>query len=66
MIFFVCLGFLIPLENFHLYGDVTITGEELQILTNARHIWPLSSKDLAFHTYCDTGHPFIMVISKEP
>ena len=29
---------------FHLYGDVTITGEGLQILTCARHSWPLSSE----------------------
>ena len=26
---FVCLGFIIPLENFPSYGDVTITGEGL-------------------------------------
>ena len=52
---------------FHSYGDVTITGEGLQILTYARHSWPLSSEgSLACHTYCDTDHPFIMVISKDP
>ena len=29
--------------------------------------WPLSSEgSLACHTYCDTGHPFIMVIFKAP
>ena len=44
---------------FHSYGDVTITGEGLQILTYARHSWSLSREDsLACHTYCDTGHPF--------
>ena len=49
---------------FHSYGDVTITGEGLQALTSARHSWPLSSEDsLMCHTYCDTGYPFIMVIS---
>ena len=26
------------------YGNVTITGEGLQILTYARHVWPLSSE----------------------
>ena len=52
---------------FHWYGDVTITGEGLQILTYARQIWPLCSEgSLACHTHCDTGHPFIMVISEEP
>ena len=29
---------------FHSYGDVTITGEGLQILTYARRSWPLSSE----------------------
>ena len=51
---------------FHSYGDVTITDEGLQILTYARHSWPLSSEgSLACHTYCDTGHPFKMVISED-
>ena len=37
-------------------------GEGLQILSYARHLWPLSSESsLACHTYCDKGHPFIMV-----
>ena len=66
--FFVCL-FLWGLSSysriFHSYGDVTITGEGLQILTYAWHSWPLGSKgSLVCHTYCDTGHPFIMVISE--
>ena len=30
--------------NFHLFGDLTITGEGLQILTYARHSWLLSSE----------------------
>ena len=31
------------------------------------HSWPLSSEaTLACHTLCDSGHPFIMVISKDP
>ena len=45
---------------FQSYGDVTIAGEGLQILTYARHSWPLSSEDsLTCHIYCDTlynGH----------
>ena len=52
---------------FHSFGDVTIAGEELQILIYARHVWPLSSDgSLACHTFCDTGHPFIMVMSENP
>ena len=45
---------------FHSYGDVTISGEGLQILTYARHSWSLS------HTHCDTGLPFIKIISEDP
>ena len=41
--FFVYLEFFVPLENFfHSFGDVTIAVEVLQILTFARHLWPLS------------------------
>ena len=47
---------------FHLFGDVTIVGEGLQILTYVWHSWPLSGEgSLSCHTYCDTRHPFIMV-----
>ena len=54
-------------KMFHSYGDVNITGEGLQIFTYARHSWPLSSEgSLACKTYCDTGHPVIMVISEDP
>ena len=42
--FYVCLVFSSHSRIFHLYGDVTITGEGLQILTYARHSWPLSSE----------------------
>ena len=41
-----------------------MTGERLQILSYARHFWPFSSEgSSACHTYRDTGHPFIVVIS---
>ena len=51
---------------FHSFEDVTIAGEGLQILTYARHFWPLSSEgSLACYTCCDTGHPFMMVISDD-
>ena len=35
---------------FHSYGDVTIAGEGLQILTYARHSWPLSSEGFLLAT----------------
>ena len=45
------------------YGEVTIAGEELQILTYE----PLSSEgSLACPIYCDRGHSFIMIISEDP
>ena len=53
----VCLGFIIPLENFSLIWKITITGEVLQTLTNARHSWPLISQNfLMCRYYYDTGH----------
>ena len=49
------------LRNFHSFGDVTNTGEGLQILTYARHSWSLSSEgSLACHTECYTGQLFII------
>ena len=61
------LGFMVPLENFYSFGDFTITGERLQILAYVRYLGPLGSDvSLLCHTYCDTGHPFIMVISEDP
>ena len=51
---------------FYSYGDVTITSEVLQIMIYTRHSWTLSSEGtLACHTYFNTGHPFIMVISED-
>ena len=52
---------------FHSYAEVTIAGGGLQIFSYARHSWPLISEgSLACNTYCDTGHPLIMVISEDP
>ena len=52
---------------FHSYGDVPIIGEGLQILPYAQHSWQLNIEvSLACHTYCDMGHPFIIVISEDP
>ena len=51
-------------RNFHSYEDVSNWRWVLQILTSARYSWPLSRKgSLPCHSYCNTGHPFIMVIS---
>ena len=51
----------------HSYEDVTITGEELNILKYAFELWPFSSEGPSvWHTYCDTGHLFMIVISDDP
>ena len=64
---FVCLKFYVPLENFSFIRRRHHYGEGLQILTYARNSWPLSSEgSLTCHTYRDTGHPFLMVISEDP
>ena len=45
-----CTINMICLWVFFSYRDVTIAGEELQMLTYARHSWPLSSEgSLARH-----------------
>ena len=68
--YFVCLfiwAFSSHSRIFHSYGDVTITGEGLQIVTFTRHKWSFSSEgSLACYTFCDTGHPFIIVIIENP
>ena len=52
---------------FHSHGDVTITGEGLQILTYARHSWSLHIEgSLTCSTDWYTWHPFTMVISEDP
>ena len=43
--YFVCLFMVYrTTREFFTHGNVTITGEGLQILTYARHSWPLSSE----------------------
>ena len=57
---FVCLGFFFTLEIFSLIWK----RHWLQILPYAWHSVLLSSEGpFAFHIYCYTGHPFIIVIS---
>ena len=65
---FVCLfGVFRPTREFFTHMETSPAGEGLQIFTFDRHSWPLSSEgSLTCHTYCDTGHPFIMVISEDP
>ena len=58
----LCLGFY-----FWRLRPLTNIGERLNILTYTLHSWPLNSDgSLAFRFYCDRGHPFKMIISKDP
>ena len=70
LVFFVCLFvclFVVPLENFSLIWRHQHYQWRAKKITYARSTWPLSSEvSLACNTYCDTGHPFIMVISEDP
>ena len=67
-----CLEIFVQSRIFHSFGDVTIAGEELQILTYARHLWPLCSEGSLIYcsvshksTVTRPGHTFIMVISED-
>ena len=55
--------------RFFTYLDVSplpVKAVGLQVLTYTLHSWPLSNEvSLICHTYCDTSHPFIKVISKD-
>ena len=65
---FVCLfvwSFSSHSRIFHSLRDVTNAGEGLQILTFARHLWPLSNESsLAYLMW--HGDSFIMAISEKP
>ena len=72
-IYYACLfalEFFVPLEKFSLISRRHHYDARLQILLNARHLWPLSNEGciacIACHNYCDTGHLFIMVIYEDP
>ena len=59
---FVCV-FLVPLKNFSLMWRCH------RIQCEGCKFWPIgilgTYDHLACHTYCDTGHPFIMVILED-
>ena len=60
---FVCLGFFVPLENFSLIWRL----HHYRWMAPNFYLHSMSSEgSLACHTYCDTEHPFIMVISEDP
>ena len=64
---FCCLfvwSFMSHSRIFHWYGNVSIIGEGFRILIYTLQSWPLSGEGSL--AYCNTGHPFIMVISEDP
>ena len=68
--FFVCLSLFIL--SFHLLGEfsltwnVTISDEGCTFRTNTQQSWALSSEGyFACHKYCEMGHPFIMISSRD-
>ena len=63
---FVYLEFIVPLENCSLIWRRYHCRRRAANLTYARHSSPLSTEgSLTFHTYCDTGLPFIIFISED-
>ena len=61
--FGVCFWVFIPLLNVSLVWKRHHYWWRAQDFAYTRHSWPLSNEgSLACHTFCDTGHRFIMVI----
>ena len=58
----------VPMENFSLiWRRHHYWWRASTFFTYTRHSWQMNSEgSLACHTYCDTGHPFKMVISEDP
>ena len=66
--FLFVLWFFVPLENFSLIlSHHKYRCKSCKFQRYALHSWPFCSEgSLACHTYCDTGHPFKMVIYEDP
>ena len=58
----VCFGFFVSLENFSLMETSPLPVKSCKFW----HMLGTHGHSLACNTYCDTGHPFIMVISEDP
>ena len=57
---FVCLWFYVPSRIFYSYEDVSITENfKFWLILGMHSHWAVR------HIYFDTGHPYIMVISKD-
>ena len=55
------------LESFTHMDTSSLPLNGCKFLTYTWHSWPANSEgSLACHTYCDTGHSFILLISENP
>ena len=55
-----------PTQEFFTHMETTSLLVKLQIFTYNRHSWSLRREgSFTCHTYCDTRHPFMMVISED-
>ena len=60
-------GGVVPLENLSLIWRLHHCRWRTACKFWPQYSWPLSREgSLACQTYCDTGHPFMMVISEDP
>ena len=56
-----------PNNKIESYGDVNIAGEGLANVDLCSALVAIEQYGLLVcHTYCDTGHPIIMVFSEDP
>ena len=63
VLLFVCVGFFVSLENFSLIWrrhHCRWRAANVDLCSA-----PMAIKQWGFHTYCDTGHPFITVIFED-
>lgn len=58
------LWLYVPLENFHSYRGVT-RASNFDLCSAIMTINLSIVGSLACHTYCETGHPFVMIVSKD-
>ena len=62
---FVCLGFFYHSKSFNSFGEPVKGYKFWPILHTHGHCKLNSEGSLTCHIYCDTGQPFIMVISED-
>ena len=68
-VLFICFLFRVlgPTREIFIHMETTMTGEWFQLLTFTLYSWTLSCEGslVLYYTYCDMGHQFRIVISKD-